>query len=205
MSPCGLWCINCCTLCHWNNGADSTIIFRSSLYHAPVLCAQQLAHCTIPQSLVLCSIDITHYAQSVCVQLSVLTRYYTPFVYKSFLLFCTNSQQRYIYLQFKVAHSSVFSRSTNLESKLIEFFVFVNFSNTVCFGSLKPFTVRKIGHFVSALASNNQFKIKLVKMWPGETLHVVVRTLKISLDQLKKKNNKKKTKMSLVECCSSCE
>ena len=63
--------------------------------------------------------------------------------------------------------------------------------------SLKPFTVRKIGdfpHFLSALASNNQFIIKLVKMWPGGTLHVVVGTLKISLDRLIKNKNKKKTK-----------
>ena len=36
-------------------------------------------------------------------------------------------------------------------------------------------------------------------MWPGGTLHVVVGTLKISLDQLKKK---KGTKRSYVECCS---
>ena len=37
--------------------------------------------------------------------------------------------------------------------------------------------LRKIGdfpHFLSALASNNAFIIKLVKMWPGGTLHVVV-------------------------------
>ena len=64
-----------------------------------------------------------------------------------------------------------FSRSTNLESKLIKLFVFVNFEQTVRFGSLKPFTVRKIGdfpHFLSALASNNQFIIKLVKLWPGK-------------------------------------
>ena len=49
------------------------------------------------------------------------------------------------------------------------------------------FTVRKIGdfpHYLSALASNNQFIITLVKMWPGRTLHVVVRTLKITLDRL---------------------
>ena len=46
-------------------------------------------------------------------------------------------------------------------------------------------TVRKIGEFhscLSALTSNNQFIIKLVKMWPGRTPHVVVGTLKISLD-----------------------
>ena len=42
-------------------------------------------------------------------------------------------------------------------------------------------------NFLLALPSNNQFIIKLVKMWPGGTPHVVVGTLKISLDQLKKK------------------
>ena len=31
-------------------------------------------------------------------------------------------------------------------------------------------------------------------MWPGGTLHVVVGTLKISLDRLKKKKKKKKKK-----------
>ena len=48
----------------------------------------------------------------------------------------------------------------------------------------------KIGdfpRFLSALASNNLFIIKLVKMWPGGTLHVVVGTLKMSLDRLKHK------------------
>ena len=55
------------------------------------------------------------------------------------------------------------------------------------FWSHKPFTLCKIGdfpHFLSALilASNNAFIIKLVKMWPGGTFHVVVGTLKISLD-----------------------
>ena len=96
----------------------------------------------------------------------------------------------------KVARSSVFLRSTNLESKLIKLFVFVlKFKQKVRFGSLELFTVRKIGdfpHFLSALASNNLFIIKLVKMWPGGTLHVVVGTLKISLDRLKKKKKKKK-------------
>ena len=56
------------------------------------------------------------------------------------------------------------------------------------FGSLQSFTVRKIGdflHFLSALASNNQFIIKLVKMWSGGTPHVVVETLKISLEKKK--------------------
>ena len=51
-------------------------------------------------------------------------------------------------------------------------------------------------HFLLALPSNNQFIITLVKMWPGGTPHVVVGTLKISLDRLKKKNTRK----SLVEC-----
>ena len=80
-----------------------------------------------------------------------------------------------------------------MESKLIEFFIFVKVYHTVHFGSLKPFTVHKIGdfpHFLLALASNIQLIIKLVNMWPGSTLHVVVGTLKISLDQLKKKTQK---------------
>ena len=75
------------------------------------------------------------------------------------------------------------SRSTNLESKLIDFFVLLKFQRTVSFGSLQPFTVRKIGdfpHFLSALASNNQFIIKLVKMWSGGTPHVVVGTCSVS-------------------------
>ena len=38
-------------------------------------------------------------------------------------------------------------------------------------------------HFLSALASNNQFIIKLVKMSSGRTPHVVVGTLKIRLDR----------------------
>ena len=48
--------------------------------------------------------------------------------------------------------------------------------------------------------SNIQFIIKLVKMWPGGTPHVVVGTLKTSLDPLKRK--KKNIKRSLIECCS---
>jgi len=53
-----------------------------------------------------------------------------------------------------------------------------------------------------ALASNNAFIIKLVKMWPGGTPHVVVGTLKISLDRLTKQ--KKNTKRSLVVCNACC-
>ena len=89
--------------------------------------------------------------------------------------------------QFKVVRNPVVSRLTNLEPKLIDFFVLWNVQHTVRFGSLEPFTVCKIGdfpHFLSALASNNQFMIKLVKMQSGRTPHVVVETLKISLDQL---------------------
>ena len=53
-------------------------------------------------------------------------------------------------------------------------------------------------HFLSALASNNAFIIKLVKMWPGGTLDVVVGTLKISLDRLKKKKKKEKTQKGVL-------
>ena len=65
-----------------------------------------------------------------------------------------------------------FSKSTNLESKLKKLFVVVNFYHAVRFGSLEPFTVSKIGdfpHFLSALASDNQSIMKLVKMWHGGT------------------------------------
>ena len=71
----------------------------------------------------------------------------------------------------------------------------------VSFWSLHLFTVRKIGdfpHFLSALTSNNQFIIKLVKMLPGGAPHVVVGTLKISLDRLKMKKKKKKKEFSRV-------
>ena len=47
----------------------------------------------------------------------------------------------------KVACSSKFSWSTNLESKLIDIFVLVN---TVHFGSLQPFTVLKIDNVHAA-------------------------------------------------------
>ena len=63
----------------------------------------------------------------------------------------------------------------------------------LCLCKLLAHTVRKIGdfpHFLSALASNNQFIIKLVKMWAGGTLHVVVGTLKISLKKFLKTKQK---------------
>ena len=91
------------------------------------------------------------------------------------------------YSSFKVAGNPEFSWSTNLESKLIEFFVLVNFCTQSVLGVLNRSLSIKMGHFLSALASNNQFIIKLVKMWSGGTPHVVVGTLKISLDQLEKK------------------
>ena len=62
----------------------------------------------------------------------------------------------------------------------------------VSFGGHQSFTVRILGdfpHFLSVLPSNNQFIIKLVKMWPGGTPHVVVGTLKISLDWPKGNSN----------------
>ena len=58
----------------------------------------------------------------------------------------------------------------------------------------QPVKIGDFPHFLSALASNNQFIIKLVKMWPGGILHVVVGTLKISLDRLKIKKKEKKHK-----------
>ena len=85
----------------------------------------------------------------------------------------------------------MFSRSTNLESKQIEFFVFVTFSTQSVLGVFIRSLSVDFPHFLSALTSNNQFIIKLVKMWPGGTPHVVVGTLKMSLDRLKKKRKKK--------------
>ena len=54
---------------------------------------------------------------------------------------------------FKVAQNLVFPSLTNLESKLIVFYAFINFYQTVSFESHQPFTVRKIGSFLSTLAS----------------------------------------------------
>ena len=51
----------------------------------------------------------------------------------------------------------------------------------------KLFTLLILGdfpHFLSALPFNNQFIIQLVKIWPGRAPHVVVGTLKITLDRL---------------------
>ena len=84
----------------------------------------------------------------------------------------------------KVARHPVFSRSGIQADRRLCLVKIV--ANTVRFGSLHPFTVRKIGdfpHFLSTLASNNRFIIKLVKKWPGGSLHVVVGTLKISLEK----------------------
>ena len=67
---------------------------------------------------------------------------------------------------------------TNRESRLIEFFVFVNFQRTVRFGSLQSFTVRKIGDFPFSCQHWHPI-IRSVKMWPGGAPNVVVGTLKI--------------------------
>ena len=76
----------------------------------------------------------------------------------------------------------VFLRSTNLEIHADRLFVFLFCEQIVSFGrSLQSFTVRILGDFpgfLLALASNNA----LVKMWLGGAPHVVVGTLKISLD-----------------------
>ena len=71
-----------------------------------------------------------------------------------------------------------FLRSTKLESKLMDVFAFLNFSRQPVLGVF----IHSLSVKFSQLPSNNQFIIKLVKMWPGGTPHVVVGTLKISLD-----------------------
>ena len=75
--------------------------------------------------------------------------------------------------------NSVFLRSTNLEINADRLRLLNLLENS--FGNLQSFTVRILGDFpsfLSALASNNAFIIKLVKMWPGGAPHVVVRTLR---------------------------
>ena len=86
-----------------------------------------------------------------------------------------------------MAQYPVFLRLTNLEIHAGRLFAFLICLQIVSFGGHQSFTVRILEdfpHFLSALPSNNQFIIKLVKMWPGGAPHVVVGTLKISLDQL---------------------
>ena len=73
-----------------------------------------------------------------------------------------------------------FLRLTNLEIHAGRLFAFLICQQIVSFGSHQSFTVPILGdfsHFLSALPSNNRFIIKLVKMWPGGTSHVVVGTL----------------------------
>ena len=50
-----------------------------------------------------------------------------------------------------------FSRSTNLESKLIDFFAFLSFSQIVSFESLQHFTIHTIGNFPSFLEDKLTF------------------------------------------------
>ena len=97
-----------------------------------------------------------------------------------------------------MAQNPVFPRLTKLDSKLIDFSTFSQFWESSTF-----FTVCKIGDFpsfLSALTFNNVFIIKLVKMWPGKTPDVVVRTLQISLGWLLLLFFF--LQRSLVECCS---
>ena len=55
------------------------------------------------------------------------------------------------------------------------------FTNCVMGGSQNANVKMSNPHFLSALASNNQFIIKLVKMWPGGTPHVVGRNFEDKL------------------------
>ena len=90
-------------------------------------------------------------------------------------------------LSFLLRWYPVFLRSTNLEIHVDRLYVFLICYQIVSFGTLQSFTVCILGDFpsfLSALASNNAFIMKLVKMWSGGTPHVVVGTLKISLDRL---------------------
>ena len=74
----------------------------------------------------------------------------------------------------------VFLRLTNLEIHVDRLFAFFLLANS--FGGLQSFTVRILGDYPSVLAFNNAFIIKLVKIWLSRAPHVVVGTLKVSLD-----------------------
>ena len=77
------------------------------------------------------------------------------------LLFCILGCNYIITIDIKVVLNPVFLRSTNLESVLIAFL------SCYSFGNLQLFTVPILGDspgFLSALASNNVFIIKLVQM-----------------------------------------
>ena len=72
----------------------------------------------------------------------------------------------------KVAQYPGFLRLTNLEIHAGRLFAFLICQQIVSFGSHQSFTVRILGdfpHVLWVLPSNNQFIIKLVKMWPGGT------------------------------------
>ena len=75
-----------------------------------------------------------------------------------------------------------FLRLTNLEIHADRLFAFLICLQIVSFGGHQLFTVRILGDFSVGIFI--QFIIQLVKMWPGGTPHVVVGTLKISLDRL---------------------
>ena len=86
----------------------------------------------------------------------------------------------------KVAQYPGFLRLTNLEIHAGRLFAFLICQQIVSFGSHQSFTVHILGdfpHVLWVLPSNNQFIIKLVKMWPGGTPRGG-RTFKISLDRL---------------------
>ena len=81
----------------------------------------------------------------------------------------------------------VFLRSTNLEIHADRLVLILNLLADSQFWESSivhcPYTWN-LPSFLSALASNNAFIFKLVKMWLGGALmHVVVGTLKISLDR----------------------
>lgn len=69
---------------------------------------------------------------------------------------------------------------TILESKLVEFFEFINFVQIVSFESVQLSLAMSLHSLPSG--KYNVFISKLVKMWSGGTLDVMVDTLKISLD-----------------------
>ena len=72
----------------------------------------------------------------------------------------------------------VFSRSSNLESNLIDFFAYLLANSQFLESSTVHFPC--FLSFLLAVASKNVFIINLAKMWFGRTPDVVVGTLKVT-------------------------
>ena len=79
--------------------------------------------------------DITH---SICLRIKSLLRVLSALLSACY---CASGSVMRGHKLVKVARHPVFSRSTNLESKLIDLLISLKLQQTVSFGSLHPFTV----------------------------------------------------------------